>query len=253
MVYELPTDSGSSSSSSSRSNSSCDYGSNSENYKDIKRQDVAEPPSTGSPRLQSARLVPLQFTQDIAKSLTKKMSLLLNELGMPENPLPTKAVCDLVDVVRKETATLLSIQNALHKREGEVASQKTEATTQIKDANLAIANHNAANNGSSSGNNGAKIISKNFEMPLLMTTSDTEIVIPQSMLTNSEYVAAPAPPISTVVENISTKKSSSNTKRKAADSPDNEVAATAIGTSSSGGAQVKVTSQPAAKKSKKSS
>ncbi len=238
------------------SNSSSSSGNEHDNIIDKKKSnDDAEFPSVGNPRLQSSRLVPLEFTQDIAKSLTKKMSLLLNELGMPENPLPTRAVCDLVDVIRKETATLLSIQNVLHKKEMEISHLKVATQTQINDY-TAMANQSATNNAgsSSSSTSDARATPRSFEMPHLMTTSDTEIVIPQSMLTNSEYVAAPTPPVkekAPIVTN--TKRSTSIAKRKSAESSGIGDSSEATG-NSVGGGQVKDTSsmQPATKKSKKS-
>ena len=219
---------------------------------DSKQPSGVDFPSAGNPRLQSFRLVPLEFTQDIAKSLTKKMSLLLNELGMPENPLPTRAVCDLVDVIRKETVTLLSIQNALLKKEMEISYLKSATKTQIDDY-AAISNKKIANNASSSATSSNNV---SYAMPLLITSSDTELVIPQSMLTNSEYIAAPAPPL--VKEKApaaaNTKKTTSTGKRKSFE-PSSEAAVEASsGASILDGGHIKNTSlQPAPKKSKKSS
>lgn len=56
-------------------------------------------PAPGKPCLQSARLVTQNGNINLSKSLLIKSSLLLSEYGMPEHPLPTRAVCDIVDQV----------------------------------------------------------------------------------------------------------------------------------------------------------
>ena len=248
-------DNSSSSSSSSSNNNNI---SNSEHDgSNSRKQGAIELPSAGNPRLQSSRLVPLEFTQDIAKSLTKKMSLLLNELGMPENPLPTRAVCDLVDAVRKETATLLSIQNVLHKKDSEIVNTKAATAAQINDY-VAAVNQSNTNNATISG---PRVDPKSCGMPMLMTSGDAEILIPQSMLTNSEYVAAPEPPIKEKAPIPSnTKKPTSTSKRKSIDSSgvgdNNELLPVANDGTPSGATgghtQDAASSQPATKKSKKS-
>ena len=47
---------------------------------------------------------------------------LLRELGAPEQPLPTRAVCDAYDGVRKDAVSLLSVHNAIQKKEKELAA-----------------------------------------------------------------------------------------------------------------------------------
>ena len=177
---------------------------------------AAEPPTAGNPRLQSTRLVPLQFTVGIARSLTTKMQLLLNELGMPENPLPTRAVCDLVDFVRKDAVSLLTLQTELSKKESLLADLQAQAKLQF----------------ASIGESGLE------DLNVLFSASSNGVIVPQSMLTNAEYAAAPVPPVTEKVSPPVTKKSS--VKRKAADS-------------SASGANSTDQQKPASKKSKKSS
>jgi hypothetical protein len=50
----------------------------------------------------------------------KKVQLLLLEYDMPENPLPTRGVCDLVDIVRRDACALLGLQTTLTRKEKEV-------------------------------------------------------------------------------------------------------------------------------------
>ena len=50
------------------------------------------------------------------------MNSFLRELGAPENPLPTRAVCDTYDSVKRETVALLSLHNAIQKKEKEIAT-----------------------------------------------------------------------------------------------------------------------------------
>ena len=57
-------------------------------------------PSARRPYLQSTRLIRSDpSSTEISKSRLKKMDLLLRELGLPENMIPTRAVCDLYDEV----------------------------------------------------------------------------------------------------------------------------------------------------------
>mmetsp|Transcript_22673 Transcript_22673/g.33138 ORF Transcript_22673/g.33138 Transcript_22673/m.33138 type:complete len:538 (+) Transcript_22673:120-1733(+) len=85
-------------------------------------------PSPGNPCLQSARLA-LHSEQnqkvlnpDMSKSFMKKLVLYLQEQGMPDRLLPTRAVCDLNDQVRRNAATLLSLQNTLAKKEKDLVT-----------------------------------------------------------------------------------------------------------------------------------
>ena len=42
-------------------------------------------------------------------------------MDVPETPLSTRAVCDLVDSVKQDTVTLLSLHNVIAKKEKELA------------------------------------------------------------------------------------------------------------------------------------
>lgn len=53
----------------------------------------------GRPGLQSSRLVYDDSSMGLSKTLMRKMSTLLKELGAPEQPVPTRAVCDMYDQV----------------------------------------------------------------------------------------------------------------------------------------------------------
>jgi hypothetical protein len=100
-------------------------------------------PVPGRPCLQSSRLYsgtvpPLNLTGSLAeygvtkqdvgvsgatlsKKMLNKMAMYLRELEIPENPLPTKAVCDAVEQVKLSTVTLLSLHNLIARKEKEVA------------------------------------------------------------------------------------------------------------------------------------
>lgn len=56
------------------------------------------------------------------------MNSYLKELNIPERPIPTKRVCDLVDQVRKSTVTLVSLHNQIKKKEKELIALKTGNT-----------------------------------------------------------------------------------------------------------------------------
>lgn len=99
-------------------------------------------PQHGLPALQSSRLFsgivpPVTLTGGVgeigvtrldtgmngamlSKKMLQKMNMYLRELDIPENPLPTKAVCDLVEQVKHSTVTLLSLHNALGRKEKEL-------------------------------------------------------------------------------------------------------------------------------------
>ena len=81
-------------------------------------------PSPGKPCLQSTRITGGDEHSGLSRILLKKMHSLLKELGAPEAPLPTRAVCDAYDVVKKDTVTLLSLHNAIQRKEKELAALK---------------------------------------------------------------------------------------------------------------------------------
>jgi hypothetical protein len=43
---------------------------------------------------------------------------------MPERPLPTKSICDLIDQIRHDAVALISLQNAIIKKEKEMGQVK---------------------------------------------------------------------------------------------------------------------------------
>ena len=79
-------------------------------------------PSAGKPGLQSTRLALSDQNSGLSRVFLKKMNSFLRELGAPENPLPTRAVCDTYDSVKRETVALLSLHNAIQKKEKEIAT-----------------------------------------------------------------------------------------------------------------------------------
>lgn len=86
---------------------------------------TAEGLMPGRPCLQSTRLIINENTVNLSKTLLSKMQVYVKELGMPSNPLPTKAVCDAVDQVNQDAMALLSIHNAILKKEKEIASLRS--------------------------------------------------------------------------------------------------------------------------------
>lgn len=99
-------------------------------------------PARGRPCLQSSRLystsyVPLSIetgshigtsnaNSALSKRLVEKMNSYLRELDIPENPLPTRAVCDLVEAIKRKTVTLLSLHNMITKRRRDYERVKTQ-------------------------------------------------------------------------------------------------------------------------------
>jgi hypothetical protein len=72
----------------------------------------------GRPCLQSTRLIVNENSLNLSKTLLSKMQVYLKELGMPMNPLPTKAVCDAVDQVNQEVNLIEMVFSWLLNREG---------------------------------------------------------------------------------------------------------------------------------------
>lgn len=64
--------------------------------------------------------------------MVAKMNSYLKEISIPERPVPTKRVCDLVDQIRKDTITLISLHNSIKKKEKELFLAKGGT---IKNAN----------------------------------------------------------------------------------------------------------------------
>jgi hypothetical protein len=57
-----------------------------------------------------------QQNDGLSKSLLKKMQSLLRECDVPESPIPTRIVCDMLDAVKKDAVALLSLRTQLAKK-----------------------------------------------------------------------------------------------------------------------------------------
>jgi DNA methyltransferase 1-associated protein 1 len=77
-------------------------------------------PCATKPALQSSRLMVVESAPGMTTTLAKKTNWMLRELGVPDYPIPTRTVCDMLDNVRKDVVSLLSIQNAIHRKEREL-------------------------------------------------------------------------------------------------------------------------------------
>ena len=87
---------------------------------------TAPVPMSQYPYLQSGRLVPPASggSSGINKSLLTRMNEVLSEFNIPERPIPTKRVCDMYDLVRKDVLTLLTLKKMLMQREGQLQSKR---------------------------------------------------------------------------------------------------------------------------------
>lgn len=74
-------------------------------------------PAINRPILQSSRLIVTESSLKLSKTYTKKLNSLLQDLGAPDHPLPTKTVCDLYDQVRQEGIMLIALNNEISKKE----------------------------------------------------------------------------------------------------------------------------------------
>jgi len=95
--------------------------------------DAAKPyPKPKEPYLQSQRIPPMTTTQppskqkasagpQLSKTLMKKMQLLLAELSVPEKPLATRRVADLLDLLKRDLITLLTLKKIETQKKYEVA------------------------------------------------------------------------------------------------------------------------------------
>lgn len=81
---------------------------------------VDHTPAPGRPCLQSGRLV--SGDAGLSKNLIKKVNAYLVQLNVPAKPAATRSVCDTLDAIRRDTATLLSLQASIAKREKEKLS-----------------------------------------------------------------------------------------------------------------------------------
>lgn len=74
----------------------------------------------------------------LSKATLKKMCTYLRELDIPECPLPTRAVCDLVDHIKRNTIILMSIHAAVVKKEKQLATMLTAANTAVTNNTTAV-------------------------------------------------------------------------------------------------------------------
>lgn len=81
-------------------------------------------PMPGTPYLQSARLVPPTPGAGVNKNLLGRMKEILQEMKVPETPIPTKRVCDLYDSVRRDILSLLVLQKSVLQKEGLLQSKR---------------------------------------------------------------------------------------------------------------------------------
>lgn len=86
--------------------------------------DAVPTPQPGKPCLQSSRLYLSDGSVPMAKSIVAKMNAYLKELNIPERPVATKRVCDLVDQVRKDSILLISLHSSIKKKEKELITAK---------------------------------------------------------------------------------------------------------------------------------
>mmetsp|Transcript_17912 Transcript_17912/g.21721 ORF Transcript_17912/g.21721 Transcript_17912/m.21721 type:complete len:423 (+) Transcript_17912:202-1470(+) len=78
-------------------------------------------PVPGQPFLQSARLrLPESQPGGLSHGMLTKLSLVLEELGVPNRPLPTKLACDAYDQLRRDIVTLLSLQKLANNKQIEL-------------------------------------------------------------------------------------------------------------------------------------
>eukprot|EP01084_Bolivina_argentea_P099344 178587_1 len=79
----------------------------------------------GYPFLQSQRLASaMQPLQPVSKALLNKVKQMLAELHVPEKLMPTKAVCDLYDMLLLDILTMFVLQKIASRKETELLSVK---------------------------------------------------------------------------------------------------------------------------------
>lgn len=70
--------------------------------------------------LRSSLLALPQQKHALSVKLLKKLQLLLDEMGVPARPMPTKPVCETFDKLRQDAVGLLSLRKHLKSKENEV-------------------------------------------------------------------------------------------------------------------------------------
>lgn len=69
--------------------------------------------------LRSSLLALPQQKHTLSTKLIKKMELMLDELGVPARPMPTKATCEMYDALRKDIVGLMSLRKHLAAKQAE--------------------------------------------------------------------------------------------------------------------------------------
>ena len=87
-------------------------------------------PQPGQPYLQSSRLKPPEGAQGLSKGMLTKLALVLEELGVPARPIPTKLSCDAYDALRRDIVTLLSLQKLATSKDLELRQMRRAADDQ---------------------------------------------------------------------------------------------------------------------------
>lgn len=87
---------------------------------------TAPTPVPGTPYLQSGRLVSPATggPMGINKTTLKRLDTVMEELEIPERPMPTKRVCDLYDSVRKDALTLITLQKMVIQKEAQLQNKR---------------------------------------------------------------------------------------------------------------------------------
>lgn len=90
-----------------------------------------------------------------------KVSQVLEELGVPDRPMPTQRVCDLYDNLRKDIVCLLSLRKMVDKSRSEVEAlrsqcEQLEAPKQSASSGKGSHMGGASSGGSSSGKGSEK-------------------------------------------------------------------------------------------------
>jgi hypothetical protein len=86
----------------------------------------------------------------LSKALLLKMNAYLRELEIPEAPLPTRAVCDLVDQIKLSTIALLTLQKTLARKPKEVADLSVSIASVPAAAAAAAASSSSSSSSSAS-------------------------------------------------------------------------------------------------------
>uniref|UniRef100_A0A7S2S7D5 Myb-like domain-containing protein n=1 Tax=Rhizochromulina marina TaxID=1034831 RepID=A0A7S2S7D5_9STRA len=83
-------------------------------------------PRPGRPFLMSSRLALPEEKPALGKQMLNKLTFMLQELKVPERPMPTRNVCDLFDNLRRDIVALLSLRKFVDKAGSEVQGLRRE-------------------------------------------------------------------------------------------------------------------------------